>query len=205
MKIRELSDNDLADVATRVVTLLAGTELSAIESHVRANLIAAFGTLPADLSARTAAQADADSEKIAATSLKNFTRDEILVLLGRVSNALKLGLAPKEQFDLCSLSYPATRSGKYVALDPTKLSVVGFSNGVNQGQFVGNNTRNLVTYEIWRREGDTGTWHMHATIKQQRFTDTGVTPGQYYEYRVRAVAAQTISNFSNSAVVYGVL
>ncbi len=31
-----------------------------------------------------------------------------------------------------------------------------------------------------------------------------VTPGQYYEYKVRAAAPKSVSNFSNSAVVYGV-
>jgi hypothetical protein len=206
MSIRDLSDNDLADVATRVAGLLAGTELSAIDSHVRAELITAFGTLPADLAAQTAAAADQDSGKIAAVSVKNSTRFAVLSLFGRVRDALKSGLAPKEQFDLCDLEYPGTpRAKQYIAQDPTKMTVVGFSNGINKGTFQGNNPSNRVTYEIWRREGDSGAWHQHALTKRQSFTDKGITPGQYYEYRVRAVAAQTESNFSNSAAVYGVL
>ena len=46
MNIRRLNGNDLADLAANVLTLLAGTELSAIDGHVRADLVTAFGTLP---------------------------------------------------------------------------------------------------------------------------------------------------------------
>jgi hypothetical protein len=58
-------------------------------------------------------------------------------------------------------------------------------------------------YEIWRRHGDEGPWGIIATTRKQAFADTPVTPGQYYEYKVRAVAAKSTSNYSNSAVVYG--
>jgi len=205
MNIRQLSDNDMADVAKRVLDLLTGTELDAIDSQLRAELVAAFGTLPADLDAQTAAAADIDSQKVAATSLKNSTRFKIQGVMSRVQNALKTGLAPKEQFDMCSLNYPATRVKVYIAQDPTELSAVGFSNGVNKGKFRGNNTGSSIVYEVWRREGDEGPWMKHLLTRKQSFTDTGVTPGQYYEYKVRALAAQTESQYSNSAVVYGVL
>ncbi len=204
MNIRLLKDNDLADLAARVANLLAGTDLSAIESHVRAELVTAFGTLPADLATHTAAASDVDSEKIAAVSLRNSTRIQVIGVLSRVQNALKLGLAPKEQFDMCSLTFPGTRSTRYIAVDPTELSARGFSNGINKGRFSGNNKGNVM-YEIWRRVGDDGAWMKHLLSMKQSFTDTGITPGQFYEYRVRAVAAQSMSNFSNSAVVYGVL
>ena len=85
------------------------------------------------------------------------------------------------------------------------MAAVGFSNGVNTGRFNGNNKNSLVAYEVWRREGDTGAWHIHILTKKQTFKDEGVTPGQFYEYRVRARAAQTNSDFSNSTVVYGAL
>jgi hypothetical protein len=62
-----------------------------------------------------------------------------------------------------------------------------------------------VSYEIWRRQGDSGQWQLQRSISKQGFVETGVTPGQYYEYKVRAVAKRAISNFSNSAVVYGVV
>ena len=60
-----------------------------------------------------------------------------------------------------------------------------------------------MTYEIWRMHGDTAPWGIIATTRRQAYTDTPVTPGQYYAYKVRAVAATNQSNFSNVAVVYG--
>ena len=87
---------------------------------------------------------------------------------------------------------------------PSDLAVEGFSNQENRGRFRGNNASGTVVYEVWRREGDEGPWGLRMAVKKQSFTDAGVTPGQYYEYRVRAVAATNMSGWSNSAVVYGV-
>ena len=41
-----------------------------------------------------------------------------------------------------------------VAQTPSELAVQGYSNGVNQGTFRGNNKSGSVLYEVWRREGD---------------------------------------------------
>ena len=122
--------------------------------------------------------------------------------MSQVRDALKAGLAPKKQYDLCGFDYPATRS-RYEAQDPTKLSAFGYSNGVNKIRFSGNNRPGQAVFEIWRRHGDTVDWALHAITRKQSHTDTGITPGQYYEYKVRAIAAKSVSNFSNSAVVYG--
>lgn len=59
-----------------------------------------------------------------------------------------------------------------------------------------------IVYEKWRREGDEGDWGICIATKQQRFTAEGVTPGQYYEYKVCAKASKNVSLFSNSTVVY---
>jgi hypothetical protein len=131
---------------------------------------------------------------------------QLIRLIGQFRDALRSALAPKKEFDLCGLDYPfSPRSGEYIAKDPSGLAVTGSSNGVNKGRFTGNNVRGAVMYDIWRRVGDEGAWTQHLLTKKQSFEDTGVTPGQYYEYRVRAVAAKNVSQWSNSAVVYGVL
>jgi len=205
MNIDRMTDSELADLAANVVLLLGGAELPSIESHVRSQLITDFGTLPADLATQVATAATVDGEKKAAFSTKGMTRSEIVELARRTRDLLKAGRAPKKEYDLCGFDYPAPRINAYIAQDPTDLAVVGFSNGVNKGRFAGNNKNGLVVYEIWRRHGDTAPWTQHLLTKRQTFEDTGVTPGQYYEYRVRAVAAQTTSNYSNSAVVYGML
>lgn len=206
MNLRKLNESDLADLAANVAVLLAGTELDAIEPATRTDLITALGTLPTDLNAETAAALISETERKTRFTSKNALYEEVILWMGRVRDALKTGVAPKKQFDACGIDFAGVRTGPYIALDPTDLSVAGFSNGVNRGRFTGNNKNGLVTYEIWRRHGDEGPWAVHMLTRKQSFVDnTGVTPGQYYEYKVRAVAANTISNFSNSAVVYGIL
>ncbi len=56
--------------------------------------------------------------------------------------------------------------------------------------------------KVWRRHADTADWGQIDTIVRQYYVDAPVTPGQYYEYKVRAVAAK-YKFFSNTAVVYG--
>jgi hypothetical protein len=60
-----------------------------------------------------------------------------------------------------------------------------------------------VNYEIWRRHGDTVDWYLHATTSEPGFSDAEVKPGQYYEYKVRAIRGDSVSEFSPSAVAYG--
>ena len=202
---RSLTEHDLAAFAENIVTLLAGTELSAIESHVRADLIAAFGTLPATLVTQTDAAVVSEDVRKSNVSERNDTTFQIQGLIARLRDALKSGQAPKNQYDLVGLNYPFTTRSKIIAQDPTGLSATGASNGVNRLTFTGNNKPSKVSFEIWRREGDSGEWKYIAATKRQSFTDKPVTPGQYYEYKVKAVAATTMSNWSNSAVVYGIL
>jgi len=59
------------------------------------------------------------------------------------------------------------------------------------------------TLEIWRREGDTTGWELIATTTRSRFVDRPTKPGQYYEYRTRAIKGEVASDFSPSTVVYG--
>ncbi len=205
MNFRQINDNDLSDFAANVNTLLGGTLLASIDSSVRTDLASAIGAKPATLATQTAAAAVAEAERKAAVSTKNSTKTDIIALMSQVRDALKAGLAPKAEYDLCGFDYPLATAGTYEAQDPTKLSAAGFSNGVNMIRFSGNNRRGNVVYEVWRRQGDEGLWLLHGTTKKQSFNDAPVTPGQYYEYKVRATAAKSISNFSNSAVVYGVL
>ena len=205
MNITKLTDSELADLAANLVDLLTGTELTAIESHVRAELVTAFGTKPADFAGEISAAAIANDEKQAATSTKNKSREDLEFVTRRTLFALKAGGAPKKQFDLARFNYPAQRSAQYIAQTPSDMAAQGFSNGINTGRFNGNNKQGNVMYEVWRREGDEGPWAIHILTTTQSFKDEGVTPGQYYEYRVRARASQNVSGFSNSTVVYGVL
>jgi len=202
MNFRLLTENDLADFAANVAALLAGTELVSIDPAVRTDLAAAIGTLPTTLATQTAASAVAEDERKASVSSKNDTRFQLIALMSQVRDALKAGLAPKKEYDLCGFDY-RKEAATVIAADPKDLSAEGTSNGVNYLVWSGNNKNGTVVYEIWRIAGDTDPWALHATTKKQSYTDTPVTPGQVYNYKVRAVAASTVSNFSNTAVVYG--
>jgi hypothetical protein len=205
MDISKFTKSELADFTANLVTLLTGTELASIDAAVRADLIAAFGTLPAQLAAQTAAAAAIDNEKQSVFSSRDETAGELEFLTRQTRDFLKASNAPKKEFDLAGFDYPKVPAAEYIAQTPTDLAAVGFSNGVNTGGFKGNNRYGLVVYEVWRREGDEGAWHSHILTSKQSFKDEGVTPGQYYEYRVRARARQNDSDFSNSTVVYGVM
>jgi hypothetical protein len=200
-----LNDHELAILVANLCEVLAGPELSAIDPALRAELLAEFGTTPADFASELARRAVADDEKQAATSAKDQTRGKIIPLVRRTKFALKAGGAPKTQFDLAGLGLSDTRVGQYIAQTPGSLAAIGFSNGVNTGRFSGNNSNCSVMYEIWRRTGTDGIWQIHILTARQTFEDKGVTPGQYYEYRVRARAKKNVSDFSNTTVVYGVL
>ena len=203
MNYQNLTPEEKVQFAENVATLLGGTALAAIDPAVRTDLLTAMGTLPADL---TAADTDAfvqAAQAKASTEARNFTVDQIDTVLKSVRDFLIASNAPKEQFDLCAFDYPATTKTTIIAQVPTTLGVLGYSNHINKGQFTGNNKPGTVVYEVFRREGDEGPWGLRLQTRRQNFSDVGVTPGQYYEYKVRAVAARNTSEFSNSAVVYG--
>lgn len=205
MNFRKLTENDLASFVDNIVDQLTGTELASIDPAVRTDLITAIGILPATLRTRTDAGDVLEGERKSMVSSRNEVKFLLHTIIGQVRDALRAGLAPKKEYDLCNLDFPDTSRTRYVAQNPTGLAVEGFSNGINKGRFSGNNSVGSVVYDIWRRQGDEGPWVPHMLTKKQTFKDIGVTPGQYYEYRVRAVASSSISDFSNSAVVYGVL
>jgi hypothetical protein len=203
MRIKDLTPEQLANFAENVATLLGGTELSAIDSNVRTDLLTSIGTLPASLATQDADAFVASAEAKAAYATRNETVNSTTAVMRNVRDFLIAGNAPKAQFDLCGFDYPFATRSIVVAQIPSDLAVEGFSNHENRGRFQGNNKSGTVTYEVWRREGDEGDWMLRMTTRKQRFTEFGVTPGQYYEYKVRAVAASNVSGFSNSAVVYG--
>jgi len=205
MDLTKLNDSELADFAANLVTLLSGPELMSIDPAVRAALVTAFGTLPSDLANQTAAASAIDNEKQSAFSKRDETAFRLIVLSRQTRDHLKAALASKSEFDLAGFEFPEPGVSEYIAQIPTEMSVVGFSNGINRGRFTGNNRPGSVMYEVWRREGDSGAWHIHILTKKQSFEDKGVTPGQYYEYLVCARASKNVSGFSNTTVVYGVM
>ena len=203
MKLSNLTPEELVLMSENVATLLGGADLSAIDPAVRTDLLTAMGTLPSDLDAQDADALVQYAQAKASIAARDVLERELMAVMKSVRNYLIAGNAPKEQFDLCAFDPPATTRVSITAETPSNLQVLGFSNHVNKGQFEGNNKSGTVVYEVWRRHGDEGPWGLHQQTKKQKFTDHDVTPGQYYEYKVRAVAAKSTSEFSNTNVVYG--
>lgn len=205
MDFRRLSENDLSSFVENIKELLAGPELSAIDPAVRAALLIEIGTLPEDLATQTADAEVAKAVRSAAVTVRNGTLRRTRKVTARVRGLLETADAPKAQFDLCGFDYAADPVGMYVAQNPTELSAVGYFNGVNRLKFKGNNKRRRVVYQIWRRTSRDTAFGMHGTTTKQSFSDDPVTPGQFYEYKVRAVAPKSDSQFSNPAIVYGMI
>ena len=199
-----MNADELSEMGEQVATLLGGTTLSAIDAATRTDLLTGIGTLPADVAAL-----DAEANGLAdQTTAKYSERDDaeglLRIQLRSTRTFLEAGNAPKEQFDLCGFNYPFGPRGTVIAQTPTDLAVQAYTGQIIRGTFRGNNTSGNISYEVWRREGDEGPWGMRVGVSKQSFKETEVTPGQYYEYKVRARAATNVSDFSNPVVVYGV-
>ncbi|MEQ1920899.1 MAG: fibronectin type III domain-containing protein [Pyrinomonadaceae bacterium] len=202
MDYRKLSDADLASFSKNVEDQLIAHSVTGLDNALADDLAAPLTTLNPPFGTAIDKAVEDTAVKQSTVADKQAIRDDVIVRLATVRNYMIAASSPKKAFELCGFTYPAA-GATVIANDPTDLVGVGSSNGVNRISFSGNNRHGRVVYEVWRRHGDTADWGIIASIRRQYYIDTPVTPGQYYEYKVRAVAATNTSNFSNSAVVYG--
>lgn len=202
MDYRKLGDADLVDFSKNVTTSLTGGLVVGLEPHLAADLAAAIDPVNTSYESSIETGVQRTAVKQTAIADKQMIRDDLLVRLAKVRNYLVAAECPKTAYEACGFTFPSQRS-KVIAYSPTKLIATGTSNGVNQIRFAGNNRNGSVSYEIWRRQGDEGDWGILISTRKQFAKDSPVTPGQYYEYKVRAVASTNVSDFSNTAVVYG--
>ena len=203
MKLHYLNSFELAAFLENLKTLLGGPSLTAIDAAVRAELLAAIGTIPSELNSAASSAEALMNQAQAQVAARDKIKNAALPITRQVRAFLDAGNASKDQYELCGFRYPDKTRTTYVAQMPLALKVTPFTNAVNKGKFKGNNTSGSVMFEVWRREGDDGIWALHMPLKTSRFSDEGVTPGQYYEYKVRARAAKTVSDFTPTAVCYG--
>jgi hypothetical protein len=202
MNYRSLTDADLVDFAKNVESNLTNHKVTCLDNAVADDLAATLTPLNATFETKIEESAASEAATKAVNAEKREQRAQVEERLATVQSFLTANKGPEADYDRCGFNFSKGRS-TVVANDPTELTAVGTSNGVNSLAFKGNNKSGSVVYEIWRRHGDEGPWGIIATTKKQVFADTPVTPGQYYEYKVRAVASKSQSNYSNSAVVYG--
>lgn len=202
MNYRKLTDADLVDFAKNVEKKLTVHEVTCLDNAVADDLAATLSPLNGTFEAKIEQSAESEAATQAVNAEKRAQRSQVEERLATVQSFLTANKGPEADYERCGFNFPKAKS-TVVANDPTELTAIGTSNGVNSLAFKGNNKSGSVVYEIWRRHGDEGPWGINATTRKQAYADTPVTPGQYYEYKVRAVASKSTSNYSNSAVVYG--
>lgn len=202
MDYRSLPDPALVEYVKNMINRLTGHELESLDDELSDELAAALTAPNTSFDAKIGEHAASDAETGALAAQKRAFREEVISRISSVQTFIKANKGPESDYDLCNLNYPKAPS-TYIAADPSDLTAVGTSNGINTLKFKGNNKHGNVNYEIWRRHGDEGDWGIIGTTTTQDYEDKPVTPGQYYEYKVKAKAAKSESNFSNSAVVYG--
>jgi hypothetical protein len=203
MDIRRLPDNSIVDMGKNIAAKLAAHEVTCFTNALADELAAAMDPVNTALETAIEECVVMESTKIATFQAK---RDQRVLGVDRIATVQKylasVG-AKKKFYDMLGLPYRKAAS-RVVPEAPGKLAATGASNGVNDIEWAGNNKSGAVVYELWRRHGDTGDWQFLKLTQKQRATDSPVTPGQYYEYKVRAVAANgAMSPWSNTAVVYG--
>ncbi len=179
-----------------------GHEVTCFNNDLADELAATIAPLNVSYEATIEAVVVAETAKQSQVATKQSQRQELMTRLASIETYLRAVDGARSFWEICGFNYPKPRA-TVVANAPSNLSATGASNGSNVLEFVGNNKPGTVVYEVWRRHGDTADWGQIDTIGRQYYVDAPVTPGQYYEYKVRAVAAKNKSLFSNTAVVYG--
>jgi hypothetical protein len=192
----DFTTNAATGVANGKVTgFLAAQNTSFSDGLTDANAILAAANLAA-VEARTAWM---ETTQIAQDAARDVQR-----LLQDLKYGMKSVESPAADYDALGFDPPAETRGIVTPQTPTELAATGFSNGVNSLTFVGNNPPASVTYIVEAKIGDTAPYVIVGTCTKQSFRHTGVIPGQFYQYRVRAQAARNlVSDWSNEAVVYG--
>ncbi|CAN5528068.1 hypothetical protein BH10ACI3_BH10ACI3_26900 [soil metagenome] len=204
MNYRNLADADLADFSKNIENQLTSHSVDGIDNLLADDLAATLTPINTGYTTTIEAGVTQTAVKQSTIADKQTQREELLTRLATIRNYLVAAGVPRKSYEICGYSAPATPV-TVIANDPTDLVASGTSNGVNRIKWSGNNKNGSVTYEIWRLNGDTVPFAIIATTKKQVYVDTPVTPGEVYNYKVRAVASTNMSNFSNIAVVYGAL
>ena len=203
MNPRILSRADLVNFGRNAAAAIAGGKVSGFSPAQAAELTDA-------ILAATDTLDEADKQAVASVA-KARTDVEIaqkgrLALLELMSGG-KFGMrgvnSTAAEYEAVGFDPPADPSNITKPETPTKLSAVGYSNGVNVLKYKGNNVPGKVSYIVEAKKNGEADWVMIGTAQKQSFRHEGVTPGQPYQYRVRAQATRgLVSAWSNTAAVY---
>lgn len=199
----KLTRTELVAWLPNLVSVLDDHLVVPIANATQDTLEAAVQAVLDDLGDATAALVVAEAEYHAAVSTAEAAMLAALDEVQLVKYQMKASGCDGTTFLLAGFDAPVLDPTTYVPVAPTDLSAFGFSNGVNELKWSGNNTGGAVVFIVEVLIGDATEWAVAGTTKRQRYNHTPVEPGTRYEYRVFARAASGDSDNSGSAVVYG--
>lgn len=204
MDPHRLSRADLVNFTTNAATGVADGKVTGFSAPQNTAISDALTDANAVLSAANLSAVEARAASKEATQIAIDAEFEVQKLLQELKFGMKSVESPAADYDAIGFDPPAETRTLVTPQTPTELAGTGFSNGINLLTFVGNNAAGTVTYIIEAKIGDTAPYVMVGTCTKQSFKHTGVIPGQFYQYHVRAQAARNlVSDWSNEAVVYG--
>jgi len=201
---RKINRAALVDFTTNAATGVADGKVSGFSAPQNTAISDALTDANTVLAAADLAAVEARAAALAAMAIAQDAAKNVTKQLAELKFSMRGVDASNDQYDSIGFDPPETVRTIVVPATPTDLAATGFSNGINQLTWTGNNLSGSVTYAIEVKIGDTAPYILLATATAQRFQHMGVTPGQFYQYRVRAQAARNqVSGWSNEAVVYG--
>ena len=200
MDFRKLSNADLVDFAQNVAGQAPNVNGTAIPAPLLASLAASTVTLQDSVQNAIISL----TESLSRTEQKRAARQASIDLLAQTKTTMRANENPKEDFELLGFGALDNSRTPIMPQPPTELVAWGDSTNRNYLKFKGNNKSGSVVYVIEYLAGDTMPFTFLAQTKSRKYTHINVTPGQLYNYRVRAEAANgDVSAWSNTAVVYG--
>jgi hypothetical protein len=152
-------------------------------------------------------QSDAIAKRSAAqgaTSLAQQNASRLTKVLSQLKFGMRSVGAASDQFYALGFNAPDNVHHRIRAEMPTALDATGFSYGVNKLSWTRNNPNGSVMFVIEYKTSRQGPYSYLATVTSRKYEHKNVTPGQFYQYRVKAVTlGGDESDWSNEAVVYG--
>ena len=205
MNPNSLSRAELVDFTANAATGVADGKFTGFLVAQNTAISDALTDANAELAAADTTQVENRALSLQSTEIAEGKRDTVLKLLSELKFAMRGVDAPAADYDVLGFDPPAETRSIVIPQPPSDLAAFGYSNGVNALTFTGNNAAGSVTYVIEAKIGDTEPYVIVGTCTSQKFKHTGVTPGQFYQYHVRAQASRgLVSDWSNEAVVYGI-
>jgi hypothetical protein len=171
---------------------LSGEQISALEAKLTS------------FNANVALKQQKKEESVGQTALVRDERKDLNKDVGLLNNAFKAidGLAPNILEEL-GLSVNEGNSGGSTPAAPVDLVATGTSDGTNSLKWNKSGNRQGTTFIIEAKFGDSNDWVMIDAVTRSNYKHTNQTPGVKIQYRVKAKRGDSVSGFSNIAIVYG--